>query len=93
MIDEIFLFLGMFNFWNVMGKCAAVAKKEVFYVWPFGIAAYLAGVVFIDRSSASKSYNKLNETSKLTQRDKACIEKGSKKKNSLSVFFFFFVLD
>lgn len=60
----------MFNFWNVMGKCAAVAKKEIFYVWPFGLAAYLAGVVFIDRSSATKSYNKLNETSKLTQRDK-----------------------
>ncbi|KAK6641084.1 hypothetical protein RUM44_012785 [Polyplax serrata] len=61
--------LGMFQIWRVMGKVTAIAKKELFYIWPFGFCAWLAGVVFIDRTNASKSYNVLKETAKLTQRD------------------------
>ncbi|KOB76754.1 Acyltransferase AGPAT3 [Operophtera brumata] len=37
--------LGMFNIWHIADKIAAIARKEIFYVWPFGLAAYLAGVV------------------------------------------------
>ena len=48
-----------------MDKCAAVAKKEVFYVWPFGLGAWLAGVVFIDRLNSSKAHDQLNHAAKL----------------------------
>ncbi|CAG5095080.1 Similar to Agpat1: 1-acyl-sn-glycerol-3-phosphate acyltransferase alpha (Mus musculus) [Cotesia congregata] len=33
--------LGMFEMWPVMDKCTVVAKKELFYAWPFGLAAWL----------------------------------------------------
>lgn len=62
--------LGMFNIWHVMDKCAPVAKKEVFYVWPFGLGAWLAGVVFIDRLNSSKAHDQLNHASKLMKTDK-----------------------
>ncbi|XP_045455544.1 1-acyl-sn-glycerol-3-phosphate acyltransferase alpha-like [Melitaea cinxia] len=55
--------LGMFNIWHVAGKIAAVAKKELFYFWPFGLAAYLAGVVFIDRNNSKDAYKTLKTTS------------------------------
>ncbi|TGZ57144.1 1-acyl-sn-glycerol-3-phosphate acyltransferase [Temnothorax longispinosus] len=29
--------LGMFDLWPVMDKCTVVAKKEIFYAWPFKI--------------------------------------------------------
>ncbi|XP_012269802.2 1-acyl-sn-glycerol-3-phosphate acyltransferase alpha-like [Athalia rosae] len=62
--------LGMFNIWGVMGKCASVAKMEVFYAWPFGLAAWLAGVVFIDRRNSSKAVTTLNATSLLVKHEK-----------------------
>ncbi|XP_063634731.1 1-acyl-sn-glycerol-3-phosphate acyltransferase alpha-like [Cydia splendana] len=61
--QSAFDILGLFNVWEVVGKMTAIAKKEIFYVWPFGLAAYLAGVVFIDRSNAKKSYEQLMVTS------------------------------
>ncbi|XP_046739021.1 1-acyl-sn-glycerol-3-phosphate acyltransferase alpha-like [Diprion similis] len=57
--------LGMFNIWQVMGKCAPVAKQAIFYVWPFGLAAWLGGVVFIDKRTPGKAVATLNETSKV----------------------------
>ncbi|XP_044729039.1 1-acyl-sn-glycerol-3-phosphate acyltransferase alpha [Chrysoperla carnea] len=42
--------LGMFDIWPVMNKCTVVAKKELWYAWPFGLAAWLCGLIFIDRS-------------------------------------------
>lgn len=39
----------MFDLWPVMGKCTVVAKRQILYVQPFGLAAWLAGLVFIDR--------------------------------------------
>ncbi|XP_077287330.1 1-acyl-sn-glycerol-3-phosphate acyltransferase beta-like [Arctopsyche grandis] len=65
--------LGMFNIWHVMVKCASIAKKELFYIWPFGLAAYLAGVVFIDRNSPKNSYNQLNATSEIMVKNKTKI--------------------
>lgn len=63
--------LGMFNIWHVMDKCASIARKEVFYVFPFGLAAYLAGVVFIDRNNARESYRQLEVTSEVMNKNKA----------------------
>jgi hypothetical protein len=61
---------GMFNIWHVMDKCAPVAKKELFYVWPFGLGAWLAGVVFIDRLNSQKAHQQLSHASKLMKTHK-----------------------
>lgn len=63
----------MFQVWRIMGKMTAIAKKELFYFWPFGFCAWLAGVVFIDRTNAPKSYGILMETAKLTMKDEVSI--------------------
>nr|XP_014086572.2 1-acyl-sn-glycerol-3-phosphate acyltransferase alpha [Bactrocera oleae]XP_036232907.1 1-acyl-sn-glycerol-3-phosphate acyltransferase alpha [Bactrocera oleae]XP_036232908.1 1-acyl-sn-glycerol-3-phosphate acyltransferase alpha [Bactrocera oleae]XP_036232909.1 1-acyl-sn-glycerol-3-phosphate acyltransferase alpha [Bactrocera oleae] len=52
--------LGMFAIWHVMNKCTVVAKRELFYAWPFGLAAWLAGLTFIDRVRGEKARNTLN---------------------------------
>lgn len=44
-----FPFSGMFQIWSTMGRCTVIAKKELFWAWPFGLAAWLAGLVFIPR--------------------------------------------
>ncbi|XP_022184443.2 1-acyl-sn-glycerol-3-phosphate acyltransferase alpha [Nilaparvata lugens] len=62
--QSMFDILGMFDIWHVMDKCAAIAKKEIFYVWPFGLAAWLAGVVFIDRLNGKVANKQLSEISK-----------------------------
>lgn len=38
-----------------------VAKRELLFLGPFGIAAYLSGLIFIDRVNREKSKNTLNE--------------------------------
>lgn len=53
--------LGMLEIWPIMDKCTAVAKKELFYAWPFGLAAWLCGLIFIDRMNSDKSRMVLNE--------------------------------
>ncbi|XP_030022642.1 1-acyl-sn-glycerol-3-phosphate acyltransferase alpha [Manduca sexta] len=62
--------LGMFNIWEVVDKISAIAKKELFYVWPFGLSAYLAGVVFIDRKDAKGAYKQLQMTSEVMMKNK-----------------------
>ncbi|XP_059481137.1 1-acyl-sn-glycerol-3-phosphate acyltransferase alpha-like [Neocloeon triangulifer] len=57
--------LGMFWFWRWSHLIAAVAKKEIFYAWPFGLAAWLAGVVFIDRINSDKARGQLAHAAKL----------------------------
>ncbi|XP_034139010.1 1-acyl-sn-glycerol-3-phosphate acyltransferase alpha isoform X3 [Drosophila guanche] len=56
--------LGMFNIWHVMNKCTVVAKRELFYAWPFGLAAWLAGLIFIDRVRGEKARETLNEVNR-----------------------------
>lgn len=63
----------MFNIWDVVDKLAAIAKKELFYIWPFGLSAYLAGVVFIDRSNAKGAYKQLKMTSEVMVKNKVCV--------------------
>lgn len=67
------MFSGMFNIWEVVDKLAAIAKKELFYIWPFGLSAYLAGVVFIDRSNAKVAYKQLKMTSDVMVKNKVSI--------------------
>lgn len=52
--------LGMFELWPVMEKCTVVGKKEIFYAWPVGLAAWLCGMIFIDRSYSESARSVLN---------------------------------
>ena len=51
----------MFELWPVMEKCTVVAKKELMYVGPFGLAAWLCGLVFIDRVNSDKAKDSMNQ--------------------------------
>lgn len=52
-----------------MNKTTVVAKKELLYVWPFGLSAYLCGLIFIDRYATDKAKHKLNEAMKRLKRN------------------------
>lgn len=56
--------------WPVMERCTVISKKEIFYFWPFGLASWLWGTIFIDRlnvESAQKTINETGETIRLKQ--------------------------
>ncbi|XP_067216144.1 1-acyl-sn-glycerol-3-phosphate acyltransferase alpha isoform X2 [Linepithema humile] len=53
--------LGMFELWPVMDKCTVVAKKEIFYAWPVGLAAWLCGLIFIDRMNSQSARSVIND--------------------------------
>jgi len=53
--------LGMFELWPVMDKCTVVAKKEIFYAWPVGLAAWLCGLIFIDRMNSESARSVIND--------------------------------
>ncbi|XP_044756617.1 1-acyl-sn-glycerol-3-phosphate acyltransferase alpha-like [Coccinella septempunctata] len=63
--------LGMFHMWPIMQKCTVIARKEVFYVWPFGLGAWLAGLVFIPRTDVEKSKEIMTETCQMIKDKKA----------------------
>ncbi|XP_046399110.1 1-acyl-sn-glycerol-3-phosphate acyltransferase beta-like [Ischnura elegans] len=48
--------LGLMHFWPRFHPMAAVIKKEVFFVWPFGLAAYFAGSIYVDRSRGKTAF-------------------------------------
>jgi lysophosphatidate acyltransferase len=54
--------LGMAEIWKHVGKCAVVAKREILYVFPFGLGAWLCGTVFIDRSDSTGARNQISTT-------------------------------
>ncbi|XP_055609730.1 1-acyl-sn-glycerol-3-phosphate acyltransferase alpha-like [Uranotaenia lowii] len=53
--------LGMFDFWHVMNKCTVIAKKELLYTGPFGLASWLCGLIFIDRKNAERAHASMND--------------------------------
>lgn len=63
----------MFQVWQVIKIVTAVAKREMFYVLPFGPAAWLAGITFIDRKSAKASYKSLDECAETMRNKRAKI--------------------
>jgi len=63
-------FAGMFEFWHVMGKCTIVAKKELFYAWPFGLAAWLCGLTFVDRMKSDEARDIMNSSAQLIKSEK-----------------------
>lgn len=42
-----------------MNKCTVVAKRELFYAWPFGLAAWLCGLIFINRMQSDRARDQL----------------------------------
>lgn len=63
----------MFQVWQLMKTITAVCKKEMFYILPFGPAAWLAGITFIDRKSAKASYKSLDACAETMRNQKAKI--------------------
>jgi lysophosphatidate acyltransferase len=61
---------GMFDIWPVMDKCTVVAKKELFYAWPFGIAAWLCGLIFIPRMNSDRARALMNQAAENIKKDK-----------------------
>lgn len=55
----------------MIGRATVVAKKELLYVFPFGLASYLWGTLYIDRSNRSDSVNRLNQESRAIQENAA----------------------
>lgn len=56
----MFMIPGMFEMWPIMNKCTVVAKREILYVWPFGLAAWLCGLIFINRMQTDRAREQLN---------------------------------
>lgn len=47
-------FLTLMKIWPG-GKCTPLAKKEIFWTWPFGLSVWLCGITFIDRLNAERA--------------------------------------
>ncbi|KAJ8300215.1 hypothetical protein KUTeg_021734 [Tegillarca granosa] len=56
-------FFGMMEIWPE--NCSSLAKKELLYVGPFGLAAWLCGTVFIDRLNHEKALDTIKSTAAL----------------------------
>ncbi|XKL67298.1 hypothetical protein PGB90_002789 [Kerria lacca] len=50
--------------WPILGNCTVISKKEIFYMWPFGLACWLWGTIYIDRLSGEKAKLTINKTAK-----------------------------
>lgn len=57
--------------WPIMDKCTVISKKEIFYLWPFGLAAWLWGTIFIDRLNAESAQRSINSTGEIIRNRKS----------------------
>lgn len=46
-------------------RCTVLAKKELLYAGTFGIAAWLSGIIFVDRLNRDKSRETMNNTARM----------------------------
>ena len=53
----------MMKCWPI-GNCTPLAKKELIYAGPFGIACWLNGVTYIDRLNPEKAKNTIEDLAK-----------------------------
>lgn len=56
--------------WPTMKKCACIAKKEIIYVFPFGIMAWLCGTIYINRRNSGESQMKISTTAEVIRENK-----------------------
>lgn len=59
----------MMNVMQFMKKLSGIAKKEIFYIFPFGPTAYLGGVIPIDRQSAKSAHKTLDRCAQLVKHE------------------------
>lgn len=59
--------------WPVVGRATVVAKREVLYMFPFGLASWLWGTLFIDRKNRSSAKTAINKESKAINEKQAKI--------------------
>lgn len=59
------------HLWPIIGRATVVSKKELLYVFPFGLAAYLWGTLYIDRSNQRQAVNKLSQETEAIQQHAA----------------------
>ncbi|XP_066998663.2 1-acyl-sn-glycerol-3-phosphate acyltransferase beta [Anabrus simplex] len=57
--------------WPKLHRCTVISKKEIFYLWPFGLAAWLWGTIFIDRLNVEKARSTVASTASIIQNRKA----------------------
>lgn len=57
--------------WPIMQRCTVIAKREVFYLWPFGLACWLWGTIFIDRLNVERAQSTINKTGDTIRTKKA----------------------
>lgn len=62
--------LGMITYWPTMERCAAIAKKELSYVGPFGLVAGLCGTIYIQRDKPNSSHSTMNHAAELVKQKK-----------------------
>lgn len=53
-----------------MDKCTVVAKKELFYAWPFGLAAWLCGLIFIPRTHRARAQQVMEDAAQKIKQEK-----------------------
>lgn len=56
--------------WPIYEKCTVIAKQEIFYVLPFGLACWLWGTIFIDRLNVEKAQKTINSTGEIIKNKK-----------------------
>uniref|UniRef100_A0A1B6EH48 1-acyl-sn-glycerol-3-phosphate acyltransferase n=1 Tax=Clastoptera arizonana TaxID=38151 RepID=A0A1B6EH48_9HEMI len=61
--------------WPVLQRCTVISKREIFYAWPFGLAAWLWGTIFINRLNGEKAQSAINKTGETirTKQAKLCM--------------------
>lgn len=64
------LYIGMITYWPLMERCAAIAKKELNYVGPFGLVAGLCGTIYIRRNKPNDSHSTMNHAAELVKQKK-----------------------
>ena len=55
-------------------RCTVLAKRELLYFGPFGFAAWLSGLVFVDRLNREKARNTMDMIAQLMHDQKVSKE-------------------
>lgn len=79
--------------WPVMDKCAVIAKKEIFYLWPFGLASWLWGTIFIDRMNVKNAQSTINKTGQAICQKKVISINNLKINRFFSIHLVFYFLE
>ncbi|NXW50632.1 PLCA acyltransferase, partial [Nyctiprogne leucopyga] len=54
-------------------RCVPIAKKEILYMGPFGLACWLSGLIFIDRKKKEESIAILTEVAQSLHKENLCV--------------------